>query len=89
VIRRRKAKVERLFPGAGPVVVPDREIIETLSDLTRRARRGEIKGIGIFWVDGGNTVTTAWVSGCADGHFMVSGAARLAHRIVSAAGLRE
>lgn len=80
-----KRKVIRLFSGAGPVIDPDKDIIKELAELLAQAKRGEVKGIGYFLVDGGNAVTTGWYSGCADRHDMTSGAAMLAFRVTMAA----
>jgi hypothetical protein len=82
--KRKRSKVHRLFGGGGPVIEPDAEMLGTLADLLARAKRGEIKGIGFFWVDGGNRVVTTWHSGCVDRHYMVSGSAQLAFRVTQA-----
>ena len=77
-------KVERLFPGDGPVITPDSQMIEALIKLLRQARRSEIKGIGYFYVDGGDSVFTGWCSGCARADYMNSGAATLFYEMMSA-----
>src|SRR5271166_3116727 len=41
-----KAKVARLFAGGGPVIEPDLELIDTLKQLLRDARRGETPASG-------------------------------------------
>jgi hypothetical protein len=77
------AEVHRLT-GAGPVIEPNAEIITEIERLLVEARAGEIKGIGYFIVDGGDTVTTKLIGGCASANDMVSGAARLNYRLLKA-----
>jgi len=77
------AKIHRLT-GAGPLIEPDQAIIAKLRMIRRAAERGEIKGIGLFWVDGADAVTAGWESGCAPSNLMIAGAATLQYRVVSA-----
>lgn len=80
--QRSKAKVHRLFPAIGPVVKPDTNLIAVCAELLAHAKRGEIKGLGYFIVDGANATETSWVSAGACANLMVAGAAQLAYRIM-------
>ncbi len=55
------AEVHRLTP-AGPIIEPESEVIEKLSHLLEKAQRGEIKGIGFFYVTGDNGTVSGWTS---------------------------
>lgn len=81
---RRKAQIVRLT-GAGPIIAPERGVIDMLTELLARAKRGEIKGIGYFTVDQVNSVSTDWETGCASGNLMMAGASNLQWRVAKAA----
>lgn len=76
----RKATVHRLT-GAGPLYEPEKSVIELLKDILAQARRGEIKGVGVFYVDRCDTVVSTWQTGCASANNMIAGAARLFARV--------
>ncbi len=76
------AEVHRLTP-AGPIIEPESEVIEKLSHLLEKAQRGEIKGIGFFYVTGDNGTVSGWTPGCASADLMITGVSRLFHRVMS------
>lgn len=78
------AEIHRLT-NAGPILEPDKEIVELLERLLGEAKAGDIKGFGFFLVNGVDTVSTGWKSGCAPINGMVAGAARLNFRVCRAA----
>lgn len=78
------AEIHRLT-GAGPIAEPVASVIERLEELLDRARRGEIKGLGYFLVDGADSVSTDWLPGCACGNDMSAGAGKLFHRVMQTA----
>ena len=73
------AEIHRLTP-AGPMAGPEQSVIELLKDLLVQAKKGEIKGLGVFYVEGGGQLTTDWASGCATQEQMAAGASRLQYR---------
>lgn len=75
------AKVHRLTP-AGPQIDRPGDVMALAKSLLRQAARGEIKGFGVFIVDGANGIITDWAPGCAASQQMVCGAARLNYRIL-------
>ena len=67
------------------LIEPEKSVIDILEDALAEARRGEIKGIGLFIVQANDGVTTDYASGCADRHLMVTGASYLHHRVITRA----
>lgn len=77
------AELHRLT-AAGPVLGPDPGIIELVSNLLERAKRGELKGLGVFFVSGNDDTFTIWVPGCASRSDMVAASSRLHWKIMMA-----
>lgn len=74
------AEVHRLT-AAGPVIGPERDVVRLLEELLEEAKRGEIAGFGVSLVKASGGLQTAYASGCADRHMMLSGASMLHHRM--------
>lgn len=72
--------------GAGPLIVgtPPQSVIELLEDVLERAKNGEVKGVGLFYIDGANTIYNEYASGCANTTHMCHGASRLWFRLMNA-----
>ena len=80
-----KAKLYRLTGATLPLGEPLPKVVALARSLYRQALRGEISGLGVFYVSGSNAVTTDWSSGCAPLDLMTSGASKLQYRILKAA----
>lgn len=63
---------------------PQAEVVTLLHEMWERAKRGEISGIAMAWVEGDNSVCTNWESGRAGSSDLVSAVCRLQHRVLSA-----
>lgn len=56
---------------------PDEEIISLLRGALERAERGDVTGLGIYWIEGQNDILVSVIPGCARGALMVAGSSRL------------
>jgi hypothetical protein len=76
---------------SGAIFPPDEvhhKVVNLLEDLLTRAQRGEIRGIGVAFVDGGGWPNTDWALGhsARDSHVLMSGVGTLLHRMHSLSG---
>lgn len=78
------AEIHRLTE-AGPSIGPEPKVVAEIEKMLDLALAGDVRGVGFFWVNAAGTTCTSWESGCASASLMVSGAARLNHRVLTAA----
>jgi hypothetical protein len=78
VSERRAHKVVALGPVHN---IPGRNsaVVAFLADLLVKAKRGEVAGVAIAYVDGSNSLVTDWDSGRADSHLMIAATTQLQH----------
>jgi hypothetical protein len=74
-------KVVALGPVSAPTGEADPEIVAFIAQLLDAARAGEIRGIGIAYVDGGGHCVTDWHRGSVDAPMLVAAADRLHFRM--------
>ena len=60
-----------------PIGVADEETIALLRGLLAKAERGDLIGIGVYWVEYQNDVLCSIAPGCARAALMVAGASLL------------
>lgn len=70
--------------SAALVDKPLKNVVETLKAALVRAKRGEIRGIALAYIDGAATVALAWSTGDVSANLMVSATAQLAYRTLVA-----
>jgi len=80
-----KDKIIRLVRNGPLLGESPPEVVAQLKQLLDAAKRGEIKGLGFFFVDGADTTVTHWVQGCAARNDMIAASARLHWRVQQAA----
>lgn len=56
---------------------PDEEIIGLLRAVLARAEKGDVIGLGMYWVEGQNDIFMDVKAGCARAALMVAAASRL------------
>lgn len=64
---------------------PDSTIVELLQELEKRAKAGEITGIGVFWVDRGGNGFSDWIQGRASALEFVGESAIMHSKLMKAA----
>jgi hypothetical protein len=68
----KKASFHPLFAVHPPLRKPDKEIITFLEEYLAKAKRGEIAGLCIAYVDGGEHIHSDYASGHADKNLMMT-----------------
>lgn len=76
------AEIHRLT-DAGPIIEPDPELVRILAELLEQAQAGSLKGFGVFYVDGADTVWSQIAGGCARSNDMVAGVAALYDEVIT------
>lgn len=56
---------------------PDEEIVSLLRAVLARAEKGDVIGLGMYWIEGQNDILLDVKAGCARAALMVSGAWKL------------
>lgn len=69
------------------IAEPNADIVEMLESLLEKARRGEVIGVAVAWVDGAHGQFTGWRTGSTQNGAMIAATSMLAYRVVSATDL--
>lgn len=56
---------------------PQPGVVEVLTDLLARAKKGDIKGVACAYVDGADAINSDWCCGNADSNDMVAATSQL------------
>lgn len=60
-----------------PIGAADQEIVALLRGLLAKAEKGDLIGLGAYWIEYQNDVVVSIGAGCARAALMVAGASRL------------
>lgn len=63
---------------------PVAEVVSLLNTLLRRAKKGEIIGLAVGFVEGGTMIDTDWACGRAGNHAMVAAAQAIQYQFIKA-----
>lgn len=78
------AEIHTPFGAVRPVAETPKDVIELLETTLERAKRGEISGLALAYVEGNLSCTTDWASGLAAGNLLVSVVTNLFWRVLEA-----
>jgi hypothetical protein len=80
---KKKSKVTALYGVCPTGGNPEPDVIELLEFYLKKAKRGEISGLAIAYVDGGQSIGSAFASGCADKNLLMASTHGLHTRITN------